>query len=118
MDELPWVMKYLSDKYKERPGLGGPSKSLKFHKSKEKTQKSKVAHLATEDNELLFSDPQEKILTIKDYANTRFVNITLEKRFYMKVEKVAEELGTRPDIMINNMLLLTMKKLESTIHTR
>lgn len=59
-------MKYLPDKLKERPGLGGPSKALKFDKSKEKIRKSKVAHLATEDNELLFSDSQQKILTIKE----------------------------------------------------
>jgi len=36
----------------------------------------------------------------------------------MKVEKIAEEFGTKPDTIINNMLLLTMKKLERTIHTR
>jgi ParB-like chromosome segregation protein Spo0J len=113
-----WVMQYLSDKYKERLGLGGPSKALKFDKSKEKTQKSKVARHATVEDELLFSDPQEKILTIKNYANTGFVNIILEKRFYMKVEKIAEEFGTKPDTIINNMLLLTMKKLESTVNTR
>jgi len=57
-------------------------------------------------------------LTVKNYANTGFVNIILEKRFYMKVEKIAEEFGSKPDVIISNMLLLTMKKLESTIHTR
>ena len=112
-----WVMNYLPGKYKERSGLGGPSKALKFDKRKEKTLKSKVARLATGDYKLLFSDPQQKILTIKNYTNTRFVNIVLEKRFYTKVENIAEKLGTKPDI-INNMLLLTMKKLESTTHTR
>jgi len=45
-----WVMQYLPDKLKERPGHGGSSKALKFDKSKEKTQKSKVAHLATEED--------------------------------------------------------------------
>ena len=73
-----------------------------------------VAHLATGDDKLLFSDPQEKILTIRNYANTGFVNIVLEKWFYMKVEKIAAKLGTKPYIIINNMLLLTMKKLEDT----
>jgi len=107
-----WVMKYLPDEYKERPGLGGPSKALEFDKRKEKTQKSKVARLATAEGRLWLSDPPEKILTIKNYANTRFVNIILEKRFYMRVEKTAEKLGTKPDLIINNMLLLTMKKLE------
>ena len=112
-----WVMNYLPDKFKARPGLGGPSKALSFDKGKEKTPKSKVARLATGDDKLLFSDPQEKILTIKNYANTGFVNIVLEKRFYTRVEKIAEDLGAKPDIIINNMLLLTMKKLESTINT-
>jgi hypothetical protein len=65
------------------------------------------------------SDPQQKILTIKNYTNTKFVNIVLEKRFYMKVEKIAEKLGTKPDIIINNTLLLTLKKLEDMAkHTR
>ena len=32
----PWVMQYLPDKYKERLGLGGSSKALKFDKSNEK----------------------------------------------------------------------------------
>jgi hypothetical protein len=107
-----WVMNYLPDKFKARPGLGGPSKALSFDKHKEKTPKSKVASLATGDVKLLFSDPQQKILTAKNYANTKFVNVVLEKRFYMRVEKTAEKLGTEPDLIINNMLLLTLKKLE------
>jgi len=107
-----WVMNYLPDKYKARPGLGGPSKVLSMYKSKEKTQKSKVARHATVGDELLLSDPQEKILTIKNYANTGFVNIILEKRFYMRIEKIAEKFDSKPDIIISNMLLLTMKKLE------
>jgi hypothetical protein len=108
-----WVMNYLPDKYKARPGLGGPSKALSLYKSKETTQKSKVARLATGDNELLFSDPQQKILAIKNYANTGFVNIILEKRFYMRIEKIAEKLDSKPDTIINNTLLLTLKKLEA-----
>ena len=61
-------------------------------------------------------DPQEKILTVKNYANTGFVNIVLKKRFYIRVEKIAEEVGSKPDTIINNMLLLTMKKLQSVIN--
>jgi len=71
-----------------------------------------VAHLATGDDELLFSDPQEKILTIRNYVNTGVVNVVLEKRFYMRIEKLAEKLGTKPDTIISNTLLLTLKKLE------
>jgi hypothetical protein len=107
-----WVMTYLPDKYKARPGLGGPSKAIQFDKRQEKTQKSKVARYATLKDELSFANPQQKILTITNYANTKFVNIVLEKRFYTKVERIAEKLGTTPDVIINNTLLLTLKKLE------
>jgi len=107
-----WVMTYLPDKYKARPGLGGPSKVLSLYKSNERPQKSKDARYATLEHELSLSNPQQKILTVKNYANTKFVNIVLEKRFYTKVEKIAEKLGTKPDIIINNTLLLALKKLE------
>ncbi len=114
-----WVMNYLPDKYKARPGLGGPSKVLSVYESKEKTQKSKDARYVTLEDELSLSNPQQKILSVKNYANTKFVNIVLEKRFYIKVEKIAEKLGTKPDVIINNTLLLTLKKLEGIAkHTR
>jgi len=106
-----WVMKYLPNNLKERPGLGGPSKALKFDKCKEKTQKSKVACLATDEIELL-ADPQEKILAVKNYANTDFVNVILQKQFYIRLEGVAEKLGTAPDVIIGNALRLALKKLE------
>jgi len=108
-----WVMNYLPDKYKARPGLGGPSKALSLYKSEGQTQKGKGSRYVTLEDKLFLSAPQQKILTIKNYANTGFVNIVLEKRFYMKVEKIAEKLGTKPDIVINNTLLLTLKKLEA-----
>ena len=48
---------------------------------------------------------KKKISTIKNYANMGFVNIVLE-RFYTKVEKIAEKLGTKPDTIITHILLL------------
>jgi len=51
-------------------------------------------------------------LTVKKYANTRFVNIMVEKSFYIKLEKVAEELGTTAEVVINNALLLIVKRLK------
>ena len=114
-----WVMNYLPDKYKTRPGFVGPSKALSLYKSEGKTQKGKGLRYVILENELSLSDPQHKILTINNYANTKFVNIVLEKRFYTKVEKIAEKLCTKPDIIINNALLLTLKKLEDMAkHTR
>lgn len=49
---------------------------------------------------------------MKKYVNTHFVSVMVEKPFYTRLEKTAEELGTEPDIIINNTLLLTLKKLE------
>ena len=39
----------------------------------------------------------------------------VEKLFYMKLEKIAEELGTQPDIIINNTLLFNIEKTGETI---
>ena len=52
------------------------------------------------------------------HANTKFVNIVMVgKPFYMKLEKIAEELGTQSDTVVNNTLLLTLKKLEEKVET-
>jgi len=48
-------------------------------------------------------------LTVKKYANTRFVNVMVEKPFYIKLEKAAEELGTTAEVVINNALLLIVR---------
>jgi len=56
------------------------------------------------------SSSTRKILTVKNYTNTKFVNILLEKRIYMKLKKTAEELSTAPHIIIYNALILILKK--------
>jgi predicted DNA-binding ribbon-helix-helix protein len=106
-----WVMKYLPDKFKERPGIGGPSKRLHLTKTEENMLESKVAHRATLQIEVLLSEPVERVLTVKKYANVNFVQVMLEKRFYANIERIAENLGTTPDVIINNVLVLAMRKL-------
>lgn len=96
-----WVMKYLPDKYKERP-----------QKHEFLTQTSKVAHHATLRLDFLLDEPAERVLTVKKYANVDFVHVVLEKRFYEDVEKLAENLGTPPDTIINNLLVSTVRKLK------
>jgi hypothetical protein len=59
---------------------------------------------------LLLSDPKQKISAMKNYTNTKFVNIVLQKRFFTKIETIAKKLSTKPEIIINNMLLLRLKK--------
>jgi predicted DNA-binding ribbon-helix-helix protein len=44
------------------------------------------------------------------------VNILVEKQFYTKLEKIAEKLGTTPDMLINNALLMILKRLEAQRH--
>ena len=52
---------------------------------------------------------------MRKYANTHFVNVIVEKPFYTKLEKAAKKLGTTPDVLINNALLLILKKLEEKV---
>ena len=108
-----WVMKYLPDNLKERPGLGGPSQALNDYKSNVNLYKSKVALPATAA--LLSLNPERKVLVIKEYANTNFVHIMLEREFYEKIENAAENLGIAPDIIINNIFLSFLRTLEEAV---
>jgi hypothetical protein len=108
-----WVMKYLPDKFKERPGIGGPSRRFNLTQEVKNLYEGKVAHRATASLQLevLLGEPSERVLTVKKYANTNFVQVLLEKRFYANVERLAENLGTTPDIIINNVLVSAVRKL-------
>jgi len=63
----------------------------------------------------LTEPPKEKILTVQKYANTSFVNVVLVKPFYTQLERIAEKLGTTPDVIISNILLKGLKELERKI---
>ena len=39
----------------------------------------------------------------------------VEKPFYRKLKEVSEKLGATPDVLINNALLLIVKKLEEKV---
>jgi hypothetical protein len=82
-----WVMKYIPAKYKARAGTRKPSDMLPFYeskgsdvlnlyKSKSQKTKSKVACLATQEYEQLLLEPKERILKVKNYNNTDFVNLS------------------------------------------
>jgi len=88
-------MKYLPDGFKD---------SVKL-------ESARATRRIAEKDELT-EPPKEKISTIQKYANTSFVNVLLEGSVYTRLEKTAEKLGTTPDILISNALLLTLKKLE------
>jgi hypothetical protein len=108
---LRWVMMYLPDRLKERPGVGGPSKTF-LQNVKRIFYKGKVARLATElQLEFLVAEPAEKVLTVKRYANTDFVQVMLERRFWEDVERLTENLGATPEIILNNILVWAVKRL-------
>lgn len=106
-----WVMKYLPDNLKERPGVGGPSSAFNLINVKENIDKCKVAPLATLRLNVLLAEPAERVLVVKKYANVNFVHVVLERRFYENIEKLAENLGTTPDLIINNVLVSMVREL-------
>jgi hypothetical protein len=121
-----WTMKYMPARYKARPGAGGPSRPISFYESNRNygagiykstigMQKSKVARFATQEYEQLLSEPKERILKVKNYNNTDFVNVVIERRFYAKLGEVAEKLGIEPEAIISNIFFLALRKLEQIV---
>jgi D-ribose pyranose/furanose isomerase RbsD len=109
-----WVMKYLPDDLKARPGLGGPSllRAQNLYKYKDKSNVCKVAHSATLDFDKLVSMPQTKTLVVRTYTNANFVNLALEKTMYQDFERVAERLGSTAETIICNAMILILKEIE------
>jgi len=109
-----WVMKYLPDDLKARPGLGGPAllKSQNLYKCKRESNVCKVARSATIDFDELVSKPEGKKLIIRAYTNANFVNLALEKKMYQDFERVAESLGSTAETIICNAMILILKEIE------
>ena len=107
-----WVMKYLPDKYKLRPGLGGPSDALNVDKCQVKFDKSQVTQRVTIDLKKLFSVSQEKSVILKGYTNTNFVNLVVETKIYNRFERLAERLGVPLETVINNVILMALEEIE------
>jgi hypothetical protein len=109
-----WVMKYLPDALKARPGLGGPAllSSQKLYKCKEKSDVCKVARSATIDLEKLVSTSDKKTLVVRTYVNADFVSLTLEKKIYQDFERVAGNLGSTAETIIGNAMILILKEIE------
>ncbi|MEM1538946.1 MAG: hypothetical protein QXW82_03800 [Candidatus Bathyarchaeia archaeon] len=103
-----WVMKYLPDDLKERPGVGGPSSRFTLEKLRDCNP---VAQRATFPLDFLLLKSKKRVLTVKKYANVNFVQVMLDKRFFINIEKVAEGLGTTPEAIINNILVWAVEKL-------
>jgi hypothetical protein len=110
-----WVMKYLPDKYKLRPGLGGPSRVWNVDKCQVNLDKSQVTRRVTVDLKKLFLVSQEKPVILKGYTNTNFVGLILGKRIYKRYEKLAERFDIVTETLINNLLVMALEEFEKTI---
>jgi len=60
--------------------------------------------------------PPEGLIEVNE--NEDPVRIKIDRKFYKQLEKTAEKLGTTPDVLISNALLLTLKKLEGKERSR
>ena len=109
-----WVMKYLPNDLKARPGLGGPTLfgRQNLYKCKAKNNVCKVARSATIDLEKLVSTQHEKTLVVRTYVNADFVSLTLEKKIYRDFERAARNLGSTAETIIGNAMILILKEIE------
>ncbi len=85
-----WVRKYLPDEFKDRL-------------QSERASLSNSARRCRATTKLL--EPQGEVLTIRNYANTEFVNLVVKKALYQKLEEKAKKLETTPIKLIYNALL-------------
>jgi hypothetical protein len=102
-----WVMKYLPNKYKQRP-----------QKHEFLTQKNKVPRYRTIDkysiDDIRQSPRRNGALKIKRFANTDFVSVTIERAFYEDFEEASLALGMPPEISILKALEEYYLKLKRT----
>jgi transcriptional regulator with XRE-family HTH domain len=97
-----WVMKYLPNQFKD---------DVKSESARAARRAAEDAKRSEEPKEIV-EPPKEKILTVQKYANTHFVNVIVEKPFYTRLERMAEKLGTTPEVLISNIFLKGLKELE------
>lgn len=115
-----WVMKYIPDYMKARPGSGGPSISHNLHlnqssNSEEFSEKSVARHatdLEKSASLLLSRRPQKRVAEVKRFSNTGFVQILIDKEFYSNFETLSRNLGISSITLINNAFFFVVKELE------
>jgi hypothetical protein len=104
-----WVMKYLPEQFKNcvKSESARATRRVAEEDLKRREEPKEIAEL--------MEPPKEKVLAVQKYANTSFVNVFLEKPFYTQLGRMAEKLGTTPDVLINNALLLILKTLKEKV---
>jgi hypothetical protein len=108
-----WVMKYLPDSLKLRPGIG----AIAGHKSKENRRfvENQAAHRAAQEYVRLLCERREKVVALKSYSNTNFVNLLIDRDLHTRFVSIALCLGIDPDVLVGNILLLEIQRIEKLL---
>lgn len=107
------MMKYLPDAFKARPKVGGPK--MRADSVMEDFSEDSVAHRATDESylaQLVHLSTTKRILEVKNYRNTDFVQLVLLKGFFSRIEKLALRIGTTPETIMTKALISTVVELE------
>jgi hypothetical protein len=112
-----WVMKYLPERYKERPGCGGPSNALGVSRNKDCWNKLEAGNRSIIGYGELFSQPKEKVVKVKSYSNTTFVNLAVERKFFERIETGARCLNSSPEMLISSALSAMINRIERLVGT-
>ena len=96
-----WVMKYLPEKFKDSTQAERRSGSVTRRVTGEDPERRMIS--------FKLEEPPQGVVVVKAYGNTNFVNIMLERRFYKRLEEIAERLKTTPDKLIYNAICLIIK---------
>jgi hypothetical protein len=105
-----WVMKYLPSHLKHKGNFPGPSK-LRWIDEPTRARRPILSL------DKLVSQPIQNYVVVKSYTNTNFVNFTLEKQLYERLEQACRRLRIQVDCVINNAILLAMKEIETVSGT-
>jgi hypothetical protein len=109
-----WVMRYLPDRYKARPGLGGPSAALAVDKGKLFIDKSKVTQRVTLNFDDLFSKRTMSRILLKGYVNVNFVNFAFDRKMYDAFKIIGDKFGVTADVLISNALIHTLRQIKTS----
>lgn len=110
-----WVMKYLPDKYKLRSGFRGPSGAWNTDKCQVNLDKSQVTQRVIIEVANLLSTSGRRSVVVKTYTNANFVNLSLEKRAYENLDRLAERLGVTAETIIANAVVLIFKEIDRLV---
>lgn len=105
-----WVMKYLPNVLKERPGLGGPHKGCFTRECPGPSVRKSTR--VEELRDLLLAYSNERVVTITAYAHTQYAGVMLDRAVYSRFEKAAQKLRIKVDMIINYALISALKEIE------